>query len=120
VSAEAVTREHVVPVRSARGSQQSVPLAARGPAKSLTREVWCRVVQDVVRTPGNSRWNSSVVRAFVLLETLVEGGCDAERPPRNEKVVRSIRAEAGCTHFLARLIDSRDFLLVAHVRRPRL
>jgi hypothetical protein len=43
----------------------------------------------VVRNPGNSWWNSSVVRAFVLLGALLEGECDAERPPRNENVVRS-------------------------------
>lgn len=35
-----------------------------------------------------------MVRAFVLLEALLEGGRDAERPPRNEKLVRPHLAHA--------------------------
>jgi hypothetical protein len=58
----------------------------RGHAVSLA----AGVVLDVVRNPRNSWWISSVVRVFVLLEALLEGGCDAEHPPRNEKVIGSI------------------------------
>lgn len=62
----------------------------RGQPRSRTDASRVGVVQDVVRSPRNAWWNSSVVRAFTLLEALVEGGCDAERPPRNENVGGSI------------------------------
>ena len=31
-----------------------------------------------------------MVRAFVLLGALLEGECDAEHPPRNEKLIQSL------------------------------
>lgn len=46
-------------------------------AAALTRLRF--VVLEVVRSPRNSWWNSSMVRALVLLEALLEGGCDPER-----------------------------------------
>jgi hypothetical protein len=38
------------------------------------------------------------VRAFMLLEALLVGECDAERPPRNENVGSSIARPTGQNH----------------------
>ena len=48
------------------------------------------MVPIVVRNDGYHWGNPGVVRTTVLAKPLVESVCDAERPPRNEKVVGSI------------------------------
>jgi hypothetical protein len=48
------------------------------------------VVPIVVRNDGYHWGNAGVVRTTVLAKLLVESVCDAERPPRNEKVAGSM------------------------------
>jgi hypothetical protein len=65
------------------------------------------VVPIVARNDGYHWGNPGVVRTTVLAKPLVESVCDAERPPRNEKVVGSVPTGAACCCSTSRAAGRR-------------